>query len=298
MTIKHFKSGFVTIVGKPNVGKSTILNWFFGEKLAIVSSKPETTRENIRGILTTKNAQAVFIDTPGIHKAHLLLGKEMVKKARASLGEADLLLVTADAASGIEQDDERLFALVNETKIPAIVLLNKMDIVKKSKVLPMIESISANYKFLDIIPISALSGDNMDVLKEKVFENLKDGDKYYPEEQLTDKDTVFRISEIIREKALDLTRDEVPHSIAVFVDRMVQRPDKDIMYINACLYVERQSQKIIVVGHNGNMIKQIGTLARKDIEKLLNKKVFLELWVKVLKNWRSDPGAIKMLGLQ
>ncbi len=296
MTGKGLKSGFVAIVGKPNVGKSLILNWFFGQKIAIISSKPETTRSNIRGILTTKDAQVVFIDTPGIHKAHLRLGKEMVKKAKAVLSDADLLLVVVDAASGIREEDEKLFDLVSDSKIPSIVLLNKVDIMKRSKLLPMIENLSTDYSFLEVIPVSALRGDNMEVLKNKVLEYLPFGDKYYPQEQITDQDINFRISEIIREKALELTRQEVPHSIAVLIEQMTPRKDKDIIYIKACIYVERDSQKAIVIGHNGSMIKQIGSLARDEIEKLLNKKVFLDLWVKVLKNWRSDPRAIKTLG--
>ncbi len=297
MTEKGLKSGFVAIVGKPNVGKSLILNWFFGQKIAIISSKPETTRNNIRGILTTKDAQVVFIDTPGIHKAHLRLGKEMVKKAKAVLSDADLLLVVVDAASGIKEEDEKLFDLVSDSKIPSIALLNKVDIMKRSKLLPMIENLSTDYSFLEIIPVSALRGDNMEVLKNKVLEYLPFGDKYYPQEQITDQDINFRVSEIIREKALELTRQEVPHSIAVLIEQMTPRKDKDIIYIKACIYVERDSQKAIVIGRNGSMIKQIGSLARDAIEKLLNKKVFLDLWVKVLKNWRSDSRAIKMLGL-
>lgn len=298
MATKEFKSGFVAIVGKPNVGKSTVLNWFFGEKVAIISSKPETTRDNIRGILTTEDAQVVFIDTPGIHKTHLTLGKEMVKKAKASLSDADLLLVVVDAASGMEEEDERLFNLVSESKIPSIALLNKVDIMKRSKLLPMIEDLSTSYQFLDIIPVSALRGDNMQVLKDKVLENLPVGDKYYPDEQIVDKDITFRISEVIREKALELTRQEVPHSIAVLIEQMLPREGKDVIYIKAWIYIERASQKAIVIGRNGSMIKQIGTHARKELEDLLQKKVFLDLWVKVLKNWRKDPNALKMLGLQ
>ncbi len=297
MISKGLKSGFVAIVGRPNVGKSLILNWFFGQKIAIISSKPETTRNNIRGILTTKDAQVVFIDTPGIHKAHLRLGKEMVKKAKAVLSDADLLLVVVDAASGIRGEDEKLFDLVSDSKIPSIALLNKVDIMKRSKLLPMIENLSTDYSFLEVIPISALRGDNMEVLKNKVLEYLPFGDKYYPQEPITDQDINFRVSEIIREKALELTRQEVPHSIAVLIEQMTPRKDKDIIYIKACIYIERDSQKAIVIGRNGSMIKQIGSLARDEVEKLLNKKVFLDLWVKVLKNWRSDPRAIKTLGL-
>jgi len=295
---KGFKSGFVVITGKPNVGKSSVLNWFFGEKIAIVSPKPETTRDNIRGILTTENAQAVFIDTPGIHKAHLKLGKEMVKRAKAALGDADLLLVVIDAASGIDEDDEKLFDSVKELGIPALALLNKVDAMKKGKLLPMIEDLSRNYHFLDIIPISALRGDNMDVVKEKVLKDLPEGEKYYPDGQATDRDIKFRVSEIIREKALILTRKEVPHSIAVLTEEMIPKEEKGIIYIKACIYTERPSQKAIIIGHGGSMIKEIGTLARKEIEDLLKKKVFLDLWVKVIKKWRSDPNAIKRFGLQ
>ncbi|MFH0732939.1 MAG: GTPase Era [Candidatus Omnitrophota bacterium] len=298
MDKKKFKAGFVSIVGKPNVGKSTILNWFFGEKLAIVSSKPETTRDTIRGILTTKDAQIVFIDTPGIHKAHLRLGKEMVKKARSSLSGVDIVLAVVDAARGITEDDNRLLDLVEDLKVPAIALLNKADAMKRSRLLPMIEEFAAKYSFKDIIPISALKGDNMEVLKNKILEYLPEADMYYPKEQITDKDEKFRISEIIREKVLELTHYEVPHSIAVLLDEISPGRDKDIICVKANIFVERDSQKAIVIGSGGKMIKEVGIQARGDIEKLLGKKVFLELWVKVLKNWRSDPRAMKMLGLE
>lgn len=297
---ENMKSGFVVIVGKPNVGKSVILNWFINQKIAIVSSKPETTRNNIRGILTTENVQIVFIDTPGIHKAHLTLGKEMVKKAKSSLADADLILLVVDAVSGIRTEDERLFEMVSESKIPAIVLLNKVDIIKRSKLLPMIKDLSTDYKFLEIIPVSALRGDNMEVLKEKVIEYLPKGQKYYTDGEVTDQDLNFQISELIREKILQLTHHEVPHSIAVVIEELIAKEDKgkDSLFIKACIYVERDSQKGIIVGRSGKMIKEIRTLARKDIRLTFNKKVFLEVWVKVLKNWRSDSRAIKRLGLE
>ncbi|MBN1405381.1 MAG: GTPase Era [Candidatus Omnitrophica bacterium] len=296
MPKEEFKSGFVAIIGKPNVGKSTILNFLLKEKIAIVSPKPETTRDNVQGIITTEKFQIVFVDTPGIHQPHLPLGKQIVKKARSSLSGADLLLVVMEATSGICEEDKRLLDLVRNTEIKSILLINKVDAVKKSRLLPIIEDLSVNYTFLDIIPISALSGDNMDIVKDKVLENLSAGEKYYPDGQVTDKDIKFRISETIREKVLFLTRQEVPHSIAVLIEEMAQRQDKDIMNIRACIYVERDSQKAIIIGKKGSMIKEIGSTARPEIEALVGKKVFLALWVKVLKNWRKDPRALDMLG--
>jgi len=293
----RFKSGFVSIIGKPNVGKSTILNAILAKKVAIVSSKPETTRDNIMGVLTTKEAQAVFIDTPGIHKPHQLLGSLMVKKAESSIFDADLLLFILELTSGIREDDRIILERVKESGKPAVAVINKIDMVSKAGILPLIDGLRASYGFLDFIPISAVKGDGLDILKQKIFEYLPFGEKYFPDSQITDKDDTFLAAEIIREKALALTRHEVPHAIAVVVDRMSLRDIKDILDIDATIYVERDSQKGILVGRKGDMAKQISTLSRQDLEKRFGKKVFLRIWVKVLKNWRKDPNSLKMLGL-
>lgn len=293
----RFKSGLVAIIGKPNVGKSTILNSFLGQKVAIISEKPETTRDNIQGILTSDEAQAVFIDTPGIHRPHLLLGKSMVKKAKSSLFDADLLLLVVELTTGLCDEDLLIIDLIKDAKKPTIVLINKIDSAGKGRILPLIDEIRKYYDFLDFIPISALGGDNMQLAKERVLENLSEGDKYYPNGQVTDKDEIFQASEIIREKVLAVTREEVPHSIAVKVERITLRQDKDIIDIDAIIYVERDSQKGIVIGKKGNMAKKIAILSRQELEEKFNKKVFLRIWVKVLKNWRKDPKSLKFLGM-
>jgi GTP-binding protein Era len=293
-----FSSGFVAIIGKPNVGKSTILNYLIRRKVAIVSEKPETTRDNIQGILTSKEAQAVFIDTPGIHKPHLLLAKAMVKKAKSSLLDADLLLFVTELTSGLRDDDLLIAGLIKEVKKTSIALINKVDAASKSRVLPVIEELSKLHSFADIIPVSALKGDNMDVLEGKIFEYLPKGEKYYPDDQITDKDEMFRAAEMIREKALSLTREEVPHSIAVKIEKFCHREDKEILDIDATIYVERDSQKGIIVGRKGEMAKKIATLSRIDLQEQFGKQVFLRLCVKVLKNWIKDPLSLKMLGIE
>lgn len=292
-----FKSGFVVIAGKPNVGKSTLLNSLLNKKIAIVSSKPETTRDNIKGILTTDNTQAVFIDTPGIHKPHLLLGRLMVTKAKSSLFDADLLLFMVEPTSGLREEDYQIIELIKDSKKPAIVIINKIDLTSKGKILPLIDELKNQYEFLDFIPISALKKENIELLKENMLKYLPEGEKYYPDSQITDKDDSFQTAEIIREKILLLTREEIPHSIAVVVDNMAQREDKEIIDIEATIYVERESQKGIIIGRKGEMAKEISTLSRKELEEKFGKKVFLRTWVKVLKNWRKDERSLKRLGV-
>ncbi|MFH1868034.1 MAG: GTPase Era [Candidatus Omnitrophota bacterium] len=293
-----FKSGFVTIVGKPNVGKSTLINSLVNKKIAIVSKRPETTRANIQGILTTKDSQIIFIDTPGIHKPHLLLGKVMVRKASFSLLEADLVLFMVELTTGLEREDLQIVDLIIDAKKPAILIINKIDLVSKSRLLPMIDELKDLYDFIDFIPISALTGDNINLLKERVSGLLSKGDSYYPDDQITDKDDKFQAAEIIREKILLLTREEVPHSVAVVIDTLTRRQDKDILDIEATIFVERDSQKGIIVGKKGSMAKDIASRSRLELEDLLGMKVFLKIWVKVLKNWRKDHRSLKRLGLE
>lgn len=279
------------------MGKSTILNAILSHHLAIVSEKPETTRDNILGILNKNGVQAIFIDTPGIHKPRFLLGKNMVMRAKSSLFDADLVLFVADVTGGFRDDDYRIVELLKESKKPAILAINKIDLRSKSAVLPIIDEIRSLYDFLEIIPISALAKDDIDLLVDKIIANLSEGDHYYPDSQLTDKSESFRAAELIREKALSLTRDEVPHAIAVMIDKFQKRPGKSLYDIEATIYVERDSQKGIIVGRKGAMAKEIGTHSRKEIEQMLGKKVFLRIWVKVLKNWRKDIRALKQLGM-
>jgi GTP-binding protein Era len=293
---KPFKSGYVAIIGKPNVGKSTVLNYLVGEKIAIVTEKPGTTRDKIMGVLSRDDAQIIFVDTPGIHKPRNLLGKHMTRLARWSLQEVNLIVLIIDAASGITRDDRIIFDLLKDVKEPAILLINKVDLVKKFLVLPLIDEASKIYKFKEIIPSSATKGDNMGVLLKKIIEYLPEGSKFFSDEQLTDKTERFMVGEMVREKALELTRQEIPHSIAVLVEEFKERTEKELIYIRATIFVEKPSQRKIVIGHKAQMLKKIGETARKDIEGFLNKHVYLDLWVKVYENWRKDPQALKMLG--
>lgn len=292
---KGFKSGFVAIIGRPNVGKSTVLNRLVGEKVAIVTQKPETTRNKIQGILTRDDAQVIFADTPGIHKPKNLLGKQITQVAKNVLLEVDLIVFILDVTKGITPEDMIIFNLVKAAKKPAILLINKIDLRSKSLVLPLMEDGARLYDFREIIPTSAANGDNMDVLLKKVIEHLPEGPKYFPDGQFTDKSERFMAGEIVREAALQLTHEEVPHSVAVLVEEFTERPKK-LVYIRAVIFVERHSQKKILVGHRGQMLKAIGETARRDIQKSLRRHAYLELWVKVHENWRKDPMALKMLG--
>lgn len=292
---KEFKSGFAAIIGRPNVGKSTILNRLVGEKVAIVTQKPETTRDKIQGILTRDDAQVIFVDTPGIHKPKNLLGKQITQVAKDALLEVDLIIFVLDVTKGITPEDRIIFDLVKAAKKPAILLINKVDLRSKALALPLIDEGAKLYDFREIIPVSAAVGDNMDVLLRRVIDYLPVGPKYFTDEQFTDKSERFMVGEIVREKALELTHEEVPHSVAVLVEEFTERPKK-LVYIRAVIYVERHSQKKILVGHNGRMLKAIGETARRDIQKFLRRHAYLELWVKVHENWRKDPNALKMLG--
>lgn len=292
---KGFKSGFVAIIGRPNVGKSTVLNRLVGEKVAIVTQKPETTRDKIQGILTRDDAQVIFVDTPGIHKPKNLLGKQITQVAKNVLLEVDLIVFMLDVTKGITPEDIIIFNLVKAAKKPAILLINKIDLRSKSLVLPLMEEGARLCDFREIIPTSAANGDNMDVLLKKVVEHLPEGPKYFPDGQFTDKSERFIAGEIVREAALQLTHEEVPHSVAVLVEEFTERPKK-LVYIRAVIFVERHSQKKILVGHRGQMLKAIGETARRDIQKSLRRHAYLELWVKVHENWRKDPVALKMLG--
>jgi len=296
--LDSFKSGFVAIIGKPNVGKSTILNAFLRQKIAIVSEKPETTRDNIQGILTTEQAQIIFVDTPGIHRPHLLLGKSMVKKAKSSLLDTDLLLFVIDLASGLRSEDFMIIDLIRDVGKPAIAVINKIDRASKKNILPIIDELKNRYGFLDFIPISAIEDDNIELLKGKILENLQAGEVYYPDGQVTDKNEIFQTSEIIREKVLSNTRQEVPHSVAVKIEKFSHRQDKDILDIEAIIYVERDSQKGIIVGKKGSMTKTIAVSSRQELEEIFKKKVFLQVWVKVLKDWRKDPKMIRFLEIE
>ena len=290
-----FKSGFVALVGRPNVGKSTIINAFVGEPVAIVTPKPETTRDAIRGIMTRSDAQVVFVDTPGMHTPRNLLGKRMVRTAQHALDEADVIVMIIDAARGVCDEDRRVLAIVKQANKPRLCVINKVDRIDKRLSLPLIEDLARENCFADIVPVSATKGANMDVLLNLIIAALPNGPACFPADELTDKSERFMVAERIREKALRFTHEEIPHALAVHVDEFSERKKKDVTYICATLFVERQAHKKILIGAKGSMLKKIGAAARKDIEAFLGKRVYLELWVKVRENWRKDERAIKEL---
>ncbi len=291
-----FRSGFVGLVGKPNVGKSTMLNAFLGRKVSITSSKPQTTRHRILGILTKPEAQVIFIDTPGWHKSQHLLGRHLVKITRGVVEEADVLVAVLDATSGVTQEDEWVFETVRRTKRPAILAINKVDAVHKARLLPLLEEAASVNLFDELIPVSALAGDNMKVLLAQLIARLPEGPRWYGADQLTDQSTEQVIREFIREQVLLVTRQEVPHAIAVLLDEVT--PKATVTVIHATILVEREGQKAIVIGKQGHMLKQIGQAARLDLERWLGRKVFLELWVKVAQRWREDPRMLRQLGYE
>lgn len=281
-----FKSGFVSIIGRPNVGKSTLLNRIIGQKITIMSDKAQTTRNKIQGIHTTDKEQIVFIDTPGIHKPKHRLGDFMVESALSTLGEVDavLFLVNVDEKRG--PGDNFILEKLKNVSSPVFLVLNKIDLIHPDKLLPIIEEYQQEYEFAEIIPVSASQGNNVDRLLDVLSTYLPEGPPFYPEDQVSDHPEYFIVSELIREKVLELTREEVPHSVAVVVEGM-RRNEDDKVQVDATVIVERKSQKGIIIGKGGSMLKQIGTRARRDIEVLLGDKIYLELWVKVQKDWRD-----------
>lgn len=280
------KSGFAAIVGRPNVGKSTLLNRVVGQKIAIMSDKAQTTRDKIQGVYTTPDAQIVFIDTPGIHKPKHRLGDFMVETAYSALREVDvtLFMISADQKRG--KGDDFIIERLRKNETPVFLVINKIDKVHPDELLAIIEDYAAQMTFAEIVPISATEGNNFETLMRLVIDQMPEGPQYFPEDQITDHPEYFIVSELVREKVLLLTRDEVPHSVAVVVDSM-KRDENDKIHIQATIVVERDSQKGIIIGKGGKMLKQIGTKARLDIEHLLDDKVYLELWVKVQKDWRD-----------
>lgn len=282
-----FKSGFVAILGRPNVGKSTFLNHVMGQKIAIMSDKAQTTRNKIMGIYTTDQEQIVFIDTPGIHKPKTALGDFMVEAAYSTLREVDtvLFMISADEARG--KGDDMIMERLKAAKVPVILVVNKIDKVHPNQLLSQIDDYRKQMDFKEVVPISALQGNNVSHLVDILSENLEEGFQYFPADQITDHPECFLVSEMIREKVLLLTREEIPHSVAVIIDSMKRDEETDKIHIRATIMVERDSQKGIIIGKGGSMLKKIGSMARRDIELMLGDKVFLETWVKVKKNWRD-----------
>lgn len=291
---KAFKSGFITIIGRPNVGKSTFLNQVVGQKIAIMSDKPQTTRNKIQGVLTEKDAQMIFIDTPGIHKPKHKLGNFMTKVAINTLNEVDLVLFMVNAEESFGKGEQFILEKLKGVKTPVFLVINKIDLIHPDELIKVIEQYKDQYDFREIVPISALQGNNVDRLLTVIKEYLPEGPQYYPPDQVTDHPERFIIAELIREKVLHLTREEVPHSVAVIIEKISE--ENQLLHIMAAIIVERPSQKGIIIGKQGAMLKEIGTRARLDIEHLLGSKVFLELWVKVEKDWRNRSTVLREFG--
>ena len=296
MSEKKYKSGFVTLIGKPNAGKSTLMNHMIGQKIAITSNKPQTTRNRIQTIYTCEEGQIVFIDTPGIHKAKNKLGQFMVNVAEKTLNEVDVILWLVEATSYFGEEEEYILEKLKKTKTPVILVINKVDKVKKEEILTMIDKYKDLFPFAQIVPVSALKGDNVDVLVDLLFQHLPYGPMYFDEDTFTDQPERQIVSEIIREKALRSLGAEIPHGIAVTIDQMKERKRKQIIDIDATIICERESHKGIIIGKGGNKLKQIGTLAREEIENLLDIQVNLKLWVKVRKDWRDSDIYLKNYG--
>ncbi|MFD1781255.1 GTPase Era [Fredinandcohnia salidurans] len=297
-TKNNYKSGFVSIIGRPNVGKSTFLNHVIGQKIAIMSDKPQTTRNKVQGVFTEENSQIIFIDTPGIHKPKHKLGDFMMKVAQNTLKEVDLVLFMINAEEGYGRGDEFIIERLKNIQTPVFLVVNKIDQIHPDKLLELIEKYKGLYPFKEIVPISALQGTNTSRLVEQIKVYLPEGPQYYPADQVTDHPERFIITELIREKVLHLTREEIPHSIAVVMDSLERRESGNTVYVGATIIVERNSQKGIVIGKQGSMLKEVGKRARADIEALLGSKVFLELWVKVQKDWRNKSSQLRDYGFR
>lgn len=296
MAEEIFRSGFVSIIGRSNIGKSTLLNKIIGEKIAIVSDKPQTTRNKILGVKNLPGMQVVFIDTPGIHKPRHKLSEYMVNAALSTLDEVDIVLFMVEAGESPGTGDRYIIDLLNRITKPVFLLINKIDTVQKDILLPQIEEYRHLYKFEEIFPISALYGDNVDSLLSSIVKNLPEGPQYFPEDVVTDQPMRFIAAEIIREKIYQLTYHEIPYSIAVGIEDFQEVEDRDLVLIRAIIYVERDSQKGIIIGKGGAMLKKVGKLAREELEAIMGIKVFLELWVKVKEKWQSDDMVLKILG--
>lgn len=291
-----FKSGFVSIVGRPNVGKSTLMNNFVGEKIAIMSDKPQTTRNTIQAVYTDKECQMVFLDTPGIHKPKNKLGEFMVKSATDAFKNVDVVLYVVDESKKIGPGDRMIIESLRGIKTPKILVLNKIDMLSEEELFDLMKMYDAENMFEAVVPISALKGKNTDRLLKVIAGYLEEGPQYFPEYMITDQPERVLISELIREKVLHYVHDEIPHGVAVEIERMKKRPDKDIIDISAVIYCERDSHKGIIIGKNGRKLKGIGKSAREEIELLLGSQINLQVWVKVKQNWRNLQSFINNFG--
>jgi len=292
-----FKSGFVSIIGKPNVGKSTLLNGIMGEKISIMSSKPQTTRNNIRAIYTKDDCQIIFTDTPGIHKPRTKLGEFMVNSAVRAIGEVDLCLFLIEANNKeVSSSDEEILEQLNESGVPVILIINKIDLVKREELLKLISEYSKHMEFKAVVPISAIKKKGADEVISEILKILPEGPMYYEDDISTDQTERVMVAEIIREKLLKLTNDEIPHGTGIEIISFKTRPKSKLIDIEVTIYCEKNSHKSIIIGKHGDKLKQIGSYSRVECEKLLNKKVNLQLWVKVKDDWRNSPSMLKNLG--
>jgi GTP-binding protein Era len=292
--LNSHRSGFVSILGRPNAGKSTLLNSLLGTKVAIVADKPQTTRTSIQGVLTLPEAQVVFLDTPGIHKADTPINKRMMEAVRAALDQRDLLLYMADPTRDFGEADHKALDLVRRAETPTLLLVNKIDLLRdKAALLPVIESYKNQFEFGAYLPVSARTGEGLEQLREEILSRLPDGPQYFPPDFVTDQPERFLAAELVREKVLMLTHQEVPHSVAVLVDKWEETPQLTRIY--ATVYVERDGQKKIVIGAKGSMLKRIGTLAREEMEALFDRRIYLNLFIKVQPGWRERPAFLNSL---
>lgn len=295
-TNAKFKSGFVTLIGRPNVGKSTLMNRLIGQKIAITSNKPQTTRNRIQTVYTDERGQIVFLDTPGIHKAKNKLGEYMVNVAERTLKEVDVILWLVEPSTFIGAGEQHIAAQLKFVKTPIILVINKVDTVKKEDVLKFIDAYKGICNFAEIVPVSALKGQNTDTVIEQIFKYLPYGPQFYDEDTVTDQPQRQIVAEMIREKALRSLNEEIPHGIAVTIEKMKERPDGNVVDIEATIICERDSHKGIIIGKGGVMLKKIGSAARFEIEKMLEQKVNLQIWVKVRKDWRDSDLFMKNFG--
>lgn len=292
-----FKSGFVTIIGRPNVGKSTLLNLLTGEKIAIMSAKPQTTRTAIKTVVTTDEYQVVFIDTPGMHRPKNKLGDYMLKSAMSTLEGVDVIVYMVEATDKtIGYGDSKIIEILREVNTPVLPLINKIDLVEKQVLLPLIEAYSQSMDFEQIIPVSATDAATREIVMSEVVKLLPDGEPYFPADMLTDQPERVLVQEIIREKILNLISEEVPHGVGIEIISFKEKEEKDLLEIHANIYCEKDSHKGIIIGKNGEMLKKIGTYARQDAENILDRRIYLKLWVKTKDDWRNNDYMLNQLG--
>ena len=291
-----FKSGFISILGRPNVGKSTLFNCLLGDKIAIVAEKPQTTRNRILGIKNVEGGQLIFLDTPGIHQGRSELNQRMVRTAIASGRDADVLLFLIEATAPLIEKDQRMIESLQGSNGVPFLVINKIDLVKRQNLLPIMDQYQRLHPFKEILPISAITGERIDILIVEILKVLPESPPYYPEDMVTDQTERFWVSEIIREKVIHQCYQEIPYSTAVTIEEFKEHPEKNLVVIKATIHIERDSQKKILIGKGGQKLKKIGEVARKEVEVFLGVRVFLELWVNVEKNWTQDPRALNWLG--